>query len=153
MEDQQEKREKPTVAVAFFRWFILNVFAPLLPLFLVWFLLKMNNKSMDWTKSTDLLFFSVILTLSAIGEISAAIKTLQTDLTWNIIYYGMFIILLTSMAFYGFLTYNLNLSNSISLESIRFRNNLFPYVLLMTILSILSSAACKFFVARVEDKL
>ena len=141
-----------SIFVTFFRWFVLNVIIPLFPLFFVWFLLRLSNKSLDWTKSTDLLFFTVFLTISAIGDISSTIKTLQSDLFWNIMFYGMIIGLLSSMGFYGLLVYNLNSTNPDSIESVTFRRNLFPYVVWMVIIFIFASSVCKYFVAKVERR-
>lgn len=153
MTNEELPIERPTAAVSFFRWLMLNIVMPLIPLFFVWFLLKLNNKTMDWAKSTDLLFFSVVLTLSAIGDITTSIRTLQTDLFWNFMLYGMIIGLVVSAGFYGLLVYNLNLPSPDAQALESFRNNLFPYTVGMTALFIVASTATKYFVARVECRL
>ena len=147
-----DEKQKPTVAVTLFRWFVTNTILPLLPLFFVWFALRLSNQSVDWTKSTDLLFFTVMLTLSALVDISSTIKTLQTDLVWNVMYYGMVIGLVLSTGFYGLLLYNVNGPSADEPTSLMFRQNLHPWVIAMALFFVVASTFCRYLVAKVECK-
>ncbi len=147
----EEESKGVSIAVNLLGWTMVNVVLPLLPLAIVWILFHLKNQPVDWSKSTDLLFLIVVLTVTSLSDIVNTKKDMQKDLLWSMMFWVTLLGLLVSAVFYGVLLYTVN-DSQIDKSDVSLRQGLHQGGIWLAIVYIPASALCRFFVAKVQGR-
>ncbi len=144
---------KSNVSVIMLRWFFLNLVFPLLPVGVIALLLTFGKQDINWSQFTDFLFFSVILTVSALNDLISVQDSWKDDVLWNTMFLGNILGMLTSALLYGAQLYVIHgLSNNHDFVPI-FRNSIHPFSIVLAICCAAAGLICKYFTARTEGRL
>jgi formate/nitrite transporter FocA (FNT family) len=87
-----------------------------------------------------------------LNDIYNTIKTMQTDILWNILFFGNFIGLIVLLFFYGVLLYNVNSPDAESVASVSFRSHVNSTTFWLSFAAAFWGCMSRFFVARVESR-